>query len=284
MVPWWIKIPAKIVLARLPMGYSLWRKLRLFRHGAMVNPEYALNVFKRHFKAASADKLRQGFTALELGPGDSILSAMLVKAHGGTLCYLVDSGDFADKEVETYKNAASHYKNLELLDIPPAKELTSFKAVLDLTGAKYLTEGIVSLRGIPNASVDFIWSQAVLEHIDRDKFVEHFQEMRRIIHDNGVCSHRIDLKDHLSGGLNNLRFSERVWESNLFSRSGFYTNRIRFAKQVKIFEDAGFSVDVTSTDTWDHLPIPRQALHKDWTNLSEKELCVSGFDVLLRPV
>ena len=65
-------------------------------------------------------------------------------------------------------------------------------------------------------------------------------ELFRILKPNGVCSHRVDLRDCLDGGLNNLRFSEARWEDALFRKSGFYTNRIRFREMVEIFEQAGF--------------------------------------------
>src|SRR6266850_4043018 len=48
-IPWQIKIAAKIFLKRLPVGYGLWSRLRLFKHGAMESPGYAFDVFCTHF-------------------------------------------------------------------------------------------------------------------------------------------------------------------------------------------------------------------------------------------
>ena len=42
---------------------------------------------------------------------------------------------------------------------------------------------------------------------------------------DGICVHRVDLNDHLGGRLNNLRFTDAIWESVLFRESGFYANR-----------------------------------------------------------
>ena len=41
-----------------------------------------------------------------------------------------------------------------------------------------------------------------------------------MIRPGGLCSHVVDLKDHLGGALNNLRFSQRVWESRTMAGSG----------------------------------------------------------------
>ena len=48
-VPWWGKIAAKMILARLPVNYRAWKQLHLFENGAMDEPLYAYGVYKKHF-------------------------------------------------------------------------------------------------------------------------------------------------------------------------------------------------------------------------------------------
>lgn len=67
------------------------------------------------------------------------------------------------------------------------------------------------------------------------------------------------------------------------AKSGFYTNRIRYSQMLNIFKKTGFNVDAVIIETWDKLPIPRSKLSQDFRNLSDKDLCVSVFDVLLKP-
>jgi hypothetical protein len=50
-----------------------------------------------------------------------------------------------------------------------------------------------------------------------------------------------------------------------------------------LVKNTGFKVDVTIIETWDKLPIPRSTLSHDFRDLSDKDLCVSVFDVLLKP-
>jgi hypothetical protein len=90
------------------------------------------------------------------------------------------------------------------------------------------------------------------------------------------------LKDHLGGALNNLRFSERRWESPLFSRSGFYTNRIRYSEMLTLFREAGFAIEWVKPVTWKALPTARERMHLAFRSLPDEDLKVSGFDVLLR--
>ena len=71
-VPWWIRMGAKLVLARLPLSYEFWRTLGIFRHGDMHNPNHAIGVFQAHLQRASARHAMPGnYVCMELGPGDS---------------------------------------------------------------------------------------------------------------------------------------------------------------------------------------------------------------------
>ena len=106
-------------------------------------------------------------------------------------------------------------------------------------------------------------------------------ELRRIMKDAGACSHRIDLKDHLGGKLNNLRFSKKVWRSKFMTNSGFYTNRIRFTQMMELFAKAGFLVELSSVEKWDLLPAAKSKLSKEFNKLEDDDLLISSFDVIL---
>lgn len=170
--------------------------------------------------------------------------------------------------------------NLYVPHIVGKNSLTEF---LKVVHANYEVEGIKSLRRISDKTIDFIWSHAVLEHVKREEFLETLCELRRILRKDGACSHRIDLKDHLGGGLNNLRFSTAFWESDFMRQSGFYTNRIRFKEMMEFFKIAGFDVVVLQIDRWSQLPILRKKLSVEFRQLEEDDLLISGFDVVLTP-
>lgn len=278
--PWQLKIGAKLILSRVPVQYRIWHGVSLFRHGAMDEPEYAYRVFRRHFDRSEFAKKDGGFVSLELGPGDSLFSCLTAKALGAAGTWLVDTGAFADGNVEAYRRMANllHAKGYALT-IPSG----GLDAILGACGGIYGTEGLKSLKQIPTAGVDWIWSQAVLEHIRRAELLEYMRELRRVIAPDGICSHRVDLRDHIGGALNNLRFAEPVWESTWMANSGFYTNRIQFDDMCEVFDKAGFVVEVLAVDRWDQLPTPRASLAEQFRNKPDDVLRVSGFDVLLRP-
>lgn len=194
---------------------------------------------------------------------------------------MVDTGHYAEFNLENYRHFLLTLKEQGEFCIPD-KIPESEAELLEQYNSQYLIDGIHSLKKIPNSSVDFIWSQAVLEHIRKDQFFEFLKEVRRILSPGGVCSHRIDLKDHIGGGINHLRFSERVWESSFMANSGFYTNRYRFGDMINLFSKAGFRVEVVGIDSWECLPIKKRKLYRDYRDISDSDLCISGFDVILR--
>lgn len=282
LVPWQAKIAAKLVLSRLPVGYGFWRRLALFQHGYMERPVYAYGVFQRHFDRAKPVAGDSGFVAMEIGPGDSLFSALIARGYGAAKTYLVDVGNFAANQLEPYQRM-QRFLHEQGLPVPDISSCRTVQEVLSVCQGEYLTAGVDDLQRIPDQSVDFVWSQAVLEHIRRGEFLDFMREIRRTLRKSGICSHRIDLMDHLGGALNNLRFSDRLWESNFMAASGFYTNRIRYNEMSNLFRRAGFDAEVVQIDRWDRLPTPKSSLADPFRTLPDDELCISGFDVLLRP-
>jgi hypothetical protein len=279
-VPWQVKIAAKIVLARLPVTYHTWEKIGLFKQGGMERPDYALNIFHRHFDAVRFPGKAGEFVALELGPGDSVCSALIAQTCGASRTYLVDVERCVSSDLSVYRRMESHLRQLGL---NPANldHCRNLDDVAEACAAVYLTEGLASLRRIPSASVDFVWSQAVLPYVRRKEFPAYLRELRRIQRRDGIGSHCIPVKDVLGGNLDDLRFSERVWESPFMSKSRFYTNRLRYLELLQLFRDAGFEPEVVHEVRWKKLPTPRRKMAKEFAALPEEDLQVSEFDVLL---
>jgi SAM-dependent methyltransferase len=281
-IPWWAKIGAKLVLSRVPITHKYWRRIGMFQLGPMEQPAYAYSVFRRHFDRVRFPRQQKGFTVLELGPGDCLSSAMIAHAVGASACYLVDTGAFAESDLTPYR-VMSVFLHEHGLDPVKMEGLSSLDELLSRCHAVYGTSGLLSLRAIPDESLDLIWSQSVLEHIKEAEFHNVVREWRRVIRPDGVCSHHIDLKDHLGGALNNLRFSKDLWEAEFMANSGFYTNRIRYTEMLTIFEQSGFNVEVVRADRWERLPTPREKFAEAFRDISTDELLVSGFDVILHP-
>ena len=223
----------------------------------------------------------KSFIALELGPGDSLASALIAKAHGAQKVYLVDVDAYAKQDIRTYKLMARYLRKAGLQHIPDMDGITTIDEMLKKCNAKYLTKGLQSLKDIPNASVGFIWSHSVLEHIRKRDFEETFRELYRILKNGGRASHNVDLQDHLQKSLNNLRFPESLWESDFFANAGFYTNRLRCTESLEIMEKTGFKITHQNRGCWKRLPLPKRAIHPDVRHFSDEELRIRTYSVSL---
>lgn len=160
-------------------------------------------------------------TVLEIGPGNGLLIGKYANELGAGKTWLIDSELIAD--VEPFPNIV------------------------------YLTEGLKSLREVPDASVDFPFSNTVLEHIRLKEFLPLVLEVKRVFKPEGIASHQIDFRDHLQYALNNLRFSERIWESDFMAKSRFYTNRIPWAKMQTLLQEH-FTVSIKHRNSWPSIP------------------------------
>ena len=247
MIPWYVKIPAKIVLSRLPVSGKAWQKLHLFRAGGMDSEMYARSVFDKHFGATGLSDLSNK-TVLEIGPGNGLFTGKYANELGATKTWLIDSEPIAD--VELFPNTV------------------------------YLTEGLRSFRQIPDASVDFLFSNAVLEHIRLKEFLPLVMEMKRVLKPNGIGSHQIDFRDHLQYALNNLRFSERIWESDFMAKSGFYTNRIPWAKMQAMLQDH-FVVSIKHCNFWPSLPTAQKKMSPQFRSMPQQDLMTLDCHVVL---
>jgi SAM-dependent methyltransferase len=148
-----------------------------------------------------------------------------------------------------------------------------------------LSNGLESLRQIPTASVDDVWSHVVLQHVRLCEFDDLLRETRRILTPTGACAHKVDLQDIVAKSLNHLRFSEAFWEeSRIVTETGYYTNRIRYEEILARFRAAGNSPTLCDINRWLRLPIERSQLDQAFNDLLDDDLSVIGFGGLLTPV
>ncbi len=278
LMPWYSKPLLKIVLSKLPVHYSVWKRMGIFEHGFADDAAYSLRVFQSHFSVFQESGIGRPFVGLELGPGDSLSSAFLMHACGASQSYLVDCAPCARTDPDGYYRLIDQFGELGLnIRLPGSLTMNE---LLDAVNCRYLTNGLESLRGIPDQSVDFIWSQAVLEHLPAGEVPHFWREFSRILRPGGCCSHEVDLRDHFNMALNHLRFSPAFYESSTVRQAGFYVNRMSLTEHLNFIGEAGFSASVSDCRTWPKIPIERRRIHSAYRHFSDQDLHVSVFRVV----
>jgi SAM-dependent methyltransferase len=275
-VPWWAKIAGKLVLSRVLPSYAWRRRLGIGVHsfaaalaGNRANVEFDIGWF-----AGITD--RPAGSLLELGPGDTIASALYAAALGVRRIWLMDVGDHASPDMDAYRAIAADLGT----GFAARLDFASRDALLASLGATYLTGGLADLAAIPDGAVDLTLSYTVLEHVRRAEFAPLMEELHRITAPGGLAHHLVDLMDHLGGGLNHLRCGDGLWEHPSIAGSGFYTNRLTRAEIIGAAEAAGFEAAVPYVSCWDRVPPVR--LHRQFADRPAEVLREAGFGLFLR--
>lgn len=279
--PWWLKIFLKLILARLPINVHIFlRNYGMFRHGNMDSTSYVISNFFDLLNQASINPSDcNGYSLLEVGAGDSIGTGVIASSFG-MKSYITDVDSFATKDIEFYK------KIIRELNHPSSyfsdSDFISFEQMKNKLDITYLVEGTSSFKKIVDNSINIIISQACLEHVRKKEFEFFVSENFRICKKGAICVHSIDFKDHLSYSLNNLRFSEKVWESDFMSSSGFYTNRLRYSEMKEIFIQSGFEVIGEKISSWKDLPLSKHKFDKNFQNYDDDDLRIREAIICLK--
>ncbi len=269
---WFLKIIIKIIFSRLKIPYKIWKKLNIFKHGQMESFEYSRKIFEGHFRDMNRIKKFNNPVIMEIGPGDSLFSMVYSRKYSSEKFYFIDVDNFATENTKLYYKLQKKLEKYNFFSIKLKKVFKDFDDVLNFYNAKYLTSGLESLRKIDDNSIDYIFSHSVMEHVRKNELNQLIKQMYRVLKPGGVISHNINYKDHLGESLNNLRFSEQIWESDLFAKSGFYTNRIPAVEMHKYFKKIGFNLVIEDFGRWDKLPINRNNLSKEFKKFTNDEL------------
>ncbi|MCG7402976.1 MULTISPECIES: hypothetical protein [Caballeronia] len=275
-VPWQAKLASKVIAANLPIPYSFWRRHGIAKLGAMLNPEYARDVYKHHVTHANASAK----TLLEIGPGDSLFTAVYAYPRFKKTV-LIDAGRFAETEPRPYSVLIDELRNMGEC-MPEETEYSSLETLLNALSCEYLIDGVDSFFDLQDGEIDFSFSHSCLQHIPLNQFQTLADELYRVTAAGGTGSHLLDFRDMLAGSLNHLRFPSSAWETGWVRKTNMYTNRLRIGNIQRAFQKSGFDVEIYERKRWDRLPISRASLNTEFRSMDDEELLVYGGHLLLR--
>jgi hypothetical protein len=126
----------------------------------------------------------------------------------------------------------------EVEDLPPAALLEQLKI--------HVIVGDAQRTGLPPKSIDFFFSNGVLEYIPRPILAGILEEARRLAAPGAVMSHRLNLIDQFSyfdqsiTPYNFLRYTSDQWRWR--NSPLIWQNRLRISDYRTLLNDAGFQV------------------------------------------
>lgn len=306
-----MKIKARALLKGLGTFVPFFSGFANRTTGGTLSSRYCYSVWMRHLRlVAAAGPFRMPHCVAELGPGDSLgigLSALL----SGINCYFaLDRKDHAslknnlailDELVELFRQKEPIPDDVEFPGVFP--KLDSYDFPGDILNDGWLThcltpERLVSIRrglegsaapdevvtlryfapwddsaAILPESVDWIFSQAVLEHVDFP--AEAYLSLWKWLRPGGLMSHAIDYGSHgLSGDWDGHRTAgDFIWHL-VRGRRPYLINRYLHSAQVEMLSASGFRL---LSETRLAAPsLPRAQLARGFRELSDEDLTTRG--------
>jgi SAM-dependent methyltransferase len=123
---------------------------------------------------------------------------------------------------------------------------------------------------LPASSVDMVFAQAVLEHVD--DLAATYQAVYRWLKPGGLFSQEIDFTDHGIAGVWNGHWSYSDWTWRLMrGNRSFFINREPLTTHLNLLVDHGFKIAFESRKK-DSRGIKRQALAREFREISDEDL------------
>jgi SAM-dependent methyltransferase len=311
-----MRLKAKAILSGLATylpGYDYMRAT-----GGTDSARYCYSVWLRHLILTREIGGRPSIpeSVAELGPGDSIGIGLAALLSGVERYYALDVVRYSDlsSNLKIFDELLSLFGNREA--VPAEDEFPSLNPKLDgyefpvqllddaaLERALHPARVADIRRSIEQAddkdsrisyrapwadpslietdSVDLIYSQAVLEHVDDLPGV--YSAMRRWLKPTGMLSHQIDYRchgkaDHWNG---HWTYSDSVWKIVVGKRP-YLLNRVPHSEHVRLLQENGFSV-IGERLVRQPSALQARNLARRFRGISEQDLTTSGAFVLATP-
>jgi hypothetical protein len=278
--------------------------------GDTQSARYCYSVWLRHLVTGFAN----GMTAhprvvAELGPGDSLGVGLAALVSGAERYHAFDVVRHAqvkrnlavlDELVELFRSRAEIPGPAELPEVQPMLPSYAFpRHVLgdEALAAALAEERLARIRdsvrnqntaasmidyrsrwfdetAVERDSVDLLFSQAVLEHVD--DLPGSYRAMRLWIKPDGILSHQIDFRCHNTARAWNghWRYSDAVW-TMIRGRRSYLLNREPYSTHLRLLEENGFAfVGGQTAKAESH--IERSALAPRFRRITDQDLITSS--------
>ena len=280
--------------------------------GGTINARYCYSVWLRHLVIAHENGLLTDLKVIaELGPGDSLGVGLAAMISGADKYYALDVVRYANnnRNIKIFNELVKLFNDREKipneLEFPkiqlkpksyefPGHILTSerLKKSLDQERIKAIKEALLNLENnknntiqisysnpwdssttIKKESVDMVFSQAVMEHVDNVKKTYEF--LYDILKKKGFVSQEIDFKSHKTAKEWNghWQYSDFMWKL-LKGKRVYLINRHPFSKHINFLQEAGFGI-LHVRKYKKESEIKRKNLASRFKNISDEDLITS---------
>ena len=290
------------------------RKILSKRTGGTSESRYCYSVWMRHLIHWNIFYDRIPEDVVELGPGDSLGIGLASLLSGSKQLYALDVVKYWDNKrnlevfeelIVLFRSKANIPDSIEYPTIKPKLENYGFpssilsdnllnetlaenrlnairKEILDIDNpANSFIKYYIPWNGsdiIKPDSIDFIYSQAVLQHVE--DLENTYRVMEKWLKPLGLMSHTIDFKlmgvTQIWNG--HWTFSDLEWKI-VKGGKPFLINRQPFSEHMKLQSKYGFKILVNVPTKLEN-KLNRNQLSTEFKNISEEDITTSGTYIL----
>ncbi|MFA5024712.1 MAG: methyltransferase domain-containing protein [Patescibacteria group bacterium] len=149
---------------------------------------------------------------------------------------------FSKKNVKKQLDIINEFKKRKISEIKDYVNIKEKKNILNKDFIEFINLDITENINI-GEKFDIIISNAVLEHIKKEKINQAIKNMNLVLNDGGIMVHEIDFRDHTNFNrpLANLKYTDEEWDK-LTKDTIFYTNRLKLSDYIEIFQRNNFEI------------------------------------------
>jgi predicted SAM-dependent methyltransferase len=300
-VNWRIKGIIQKSLDYLPRGDEVYRYVH-GRFSGLRDPEFEMDgkvigdwlVFASHLRSLGLDA--RGLNLMEIGTGWYPTLPVCFALIGAACTHTYDLTRHLDPKlvIRLVRRLERHLQAIAEASGQSIEEVRTCFAALSTAGSAgaileganihYHAPGDATSSGLPDGSVDVVFSNSVLEHVLPEVIVPLMRESWRVLRPGGYAIHSVNCGDHYAycdrtiTQVNYLRYSDRYW--SLWNNDRQYQNRLRAREFVDAARSVGFDIAFSY-----HRPraelveeVARMRLPDQFARFTIEELAVTSID------
>jgi len=283
------------------------RRLSLFSYlfplGTGGSSEYSFSVWIRHLEILRAlGHSQMPHTVAELGPGSTLGAGIAALLSGSSEYYALDIQNYIGKDslLNDFESMLTIFKNrhCEGIEFPhhiltedilskslEESRINSIRNSIIANGSdsefiKYYAPW-TDEKLIVFESVDYIFSQCVLEHVDALK--ECYDAMHKWLRRDGFSSHLVDFQCHsfTKHWNGHWAYSTKEWNS-IKGTNDWAINRLPASKHNEFALNAGFQIINFKRRYATTKGLTREKLSSEFSYIQEEDLKTTFIDIFLR--
>lgn len=280
---WRFKALAFRIFEVMPGGGVAHRLAQRFVTGRYIPKVTAASLPTYSIPVEAFQSIPDAKVALEFGAGRGLISPLLL-SRVAERTYALDLQRLA--HIDQVNAVIGQLASLTEGDWSPVE---SFSELEERYGVIYRAPADARCTGLPDASVDLIYSTAVLEHVPADQIRAILTECKRILQPNGRICCTIDYHDHYAssdpniGFMNFYQFSPEEWRR--YNPGIHYQNRLRHSDFAKLFTEEGWEIVAQRPifQAWSETDLARVKTHEDFVHYTHEDLtAASGYFLLAK--